>query len=383
MHRMPASLRPLALSAALLLALAAGLYGVTRVRHRETPPPAAAGVVDWDAWLAELSDESFERPSGAWRPELPREHGAHPTARMETWNIAAHLANAGGERLGVQFSLLRVGLRPPDAAQAETPWELRELYRGHVALLSPERPAGEERFSRAVPGTAGYDEALREVRLDDWSLRFGQGEGGTELRLDASVGGTRLELRLTPAKAAMASAPEGDAPFRGYSLTRLDVRGRLGAGSALQPVSGLAWLDHAWGELPLPGGPIAWDRLQLQLDDGTDLSLTRARRREGGGSPTVEGYAVGPDGTPERLAGGSIEMEPSRIWRPDRNGAPYPVEWRLAGDGLELSVAPLRDDQLQDFVAPLWSGMVTAEGLADRRRVTGVGTLTLTGYEGQ
>ena len=76
-------------------------------------------------------------------------------------------------------------------------------------------------------------------------------------------------------------------------------------------------------------------------------------------------------------------MEPSRIWRPDRNGAPYPVAWRLAGDGLALSVAPLSDDQVQDFVAPLWSGMVTAEGLAGGRPVTGVGTLTLTGYEGR
>jgi predicted secreted hydrolase len=145
-------------------------------------------------------------------------------------------------------------------------------------------------------------------------------------------------------------------------------------------VSGLAWLDHAWGELPLPGGPIAWDRLQLQLDDGTDLSVTRARRRSGAGAATVEGYAVGPGGTAARL-GGSIEMEPARIWR-DR-GAAYPVAWRLAGNGLDLSVAPLLDDQVQDFVALLWSGVVTAEGVLGDRPATGVGTLNLTGYEGR
>ena len=240
---MPASLRPLALSAGLLLALAAGLYGTARI-SREAPQSAAAGVADWEAWLAGLPDEGFERASGAWQLELPRDHGAHATARMETWNIAAHLSGADGERVGVQFALLRVGLRPPYAAEPGTPWELREVYRGHVALLTADRPVGEERFSRAVPGTAGYNEELREIRLDDWSLRFGQGESGTELRLHASVAGTPLELLLTPAKPAMAAAPEGGAPFRGYSLTRLDVRGSLGGGGAPEPVSGLAWLDH-------------------------------------------------------------------------------------------------------------------------------------------
>jgi predicted secreted hydrolase len=38
-------------------------------------------------------------------------------------------------------------------------------------------------------------------------------------------------------------------------------------------LTGTAWLDRLWGDVPLPGGPVLRDRLVLHLSDGTDLSL--------------------------------------------------------------------------------------------------------------
>ena len=61
-------------------------------------------------------------------------------------------------------------------------------------------------------------------------------------------------------------------------------------------------------------------------------------------------------------------------------GRSYPLDWRLSAGELRLNVAPMVDDQLHDFVVPLWSGLVTAEGDLRDREVSGLGTLLLTGY---
>ena len=94
----------------------------------------------------------------------------------------------------------------------------------------------------------------------------------------------------------MALEPGAGAPFRGYTITRMTAEGFVGVGKEQQAVRGLAWLEHLWGDVPLPLGPIVWDRLQLHLDDGTDLSLIRTVAATAAPRPRVAGFAVGPDG---------------------------------------------------------------------------------------
>jgi predicted secreted hydrolase len=275
-----------------------------------------------------------------------------------------------------------LGLVSPDAPERKSPWELRAIYRAHVTLLDGAEDAveGEERFHRDVLGVAGHDAALREVWLDNWTLRYGKGDAGDQMSFDATVGQVELRLLLTPAKAAVALNQDGNAaPFRGYSITRMVADGFVGTGDDRRPVSGLAWLDHLWGHLPLPVGPVVFDRLQLQLDDRTDLSVTRTRRRDGRGTPTLAGYAVGATGELKALAGASLEMEPTRTWHSDAVAARFPLDWRIRAGELQLKVAPIADDQLHDFVAPLWSGIVIVEGVLGNRPVSGRGTLLLTG----
>jgi predicted secreted hydrolase len=377
---MPASTRWLVAALVLLLA-SAGFFALSRWLHTEPVPSRAGGGFDLAGVLDELSEDSFERPMGAWRLGLPLDHGAHPNARTETWNISAQLRDDVGEDIGIQFALLRVGLVSPDAAERASPWELRALHRAHVTLLdgAQDAAAGEERFHRDVPGVAGHDAARREVWLDNWTIQYGEGNRGDQLRLDATVGEMALGLLFTPAKAAVALNPDGaNAPFRGYSITRMVAVGFIGAGVDRRSLSGLAWLDHVWGDVPLPLGPIVSDRLQLQLNDGTDLLVTRTRRRDGGGTPTLAGYAVDPHGGMEPLASAALEMEATRTWR-DAVGASFPLDWRLRAGELQAHVSPIADDQVHDFAVPLWSGIVTVEGVLRDRRVFGRGTLLLTG----
>lgn len=370
--------RPAAAFAGVALALALALLGTALFRPGAPPPqdapaPVMAAILEDLAELA--AADGFERPSGPWQPSLPADHGAHPAARAETWTIAAHLADAEGMATGLTFSLSRFGLRAEAPASGQAPWILSALYRAHVTLarqgLAPAR--GEERFSRGG-GLAGHDPRTREVWLDHW--RLARGEGGA-LVLEASVEGRPLRLVLSPLRPARA-AGGGDAPLRGFALPRLAVEGEIGRGAAAVPVSGTAWLDRAWGELPMPGGPLVYERLILQLADGTDLSLLRARRRDGRGGATLDGVILPPTGPAEPVTGDRLRMEAVPSPRA-ADAIAHPTAFRIAGAGLDLEVAPLVAPRPQGFVLPGWTGTVAVSGRRDGAEVAGLGTLQVSG----
>ncbi len=366
------------------LAIGASLYAAWHAAHGARTPRGAGDRVDWAAVLGDMPDQGFVRPSGPWRLDLPGDHGTHPGSRTESWLVTAHLRNDGGERIGVQLAVLRAALVAPDAPKRASAWAARDVYRAHVTLVSEARgrAAGEERFSRAALGLAGHDAAQRRIWLEDWSIRYGEGERGEQLRIEAGLGDTAVELVLTPTKAAVASNTDGNgAPFRGFALTRLVAEGTVRGPDGHQPVSGFAWLDHLWGEIPLPVGPVVWDRLQLHLDDGSDVSLVRTRRRGGSGAPSAGGYRVDAGGGVERLESASTVLEPIGTWRGAGRDTLYPLHWQVRAPALELRIAPLVEEQSHDFSATIWSGLVTAQGHARGRRVSGAGYLELTGYE--
>ncbi len=368
---------PARLLAATLLAAAVAIGGGLFLRGHETAPEPAAPASMLAAILEDLpepaDDDGFARPSGPWRVSLPADHGAHPAARAETWTIAAHLRDDAGRPLGLAFSLSRFGLKAGVSDPSDPPWLPHALYRAHVTLEDPTvaRALGEERFSRGG-GLAGHDPGVPAVWIDHWQLRHGAEADGA-LTLEASVNGRPVHLVLTPAKPPRASGG-AEAPLRGFALPRLAVEGRIGHGEEARAVTGSAWLDRAWGEMPLPGGPLAYDRLILQLDDGTDLSLLRTRRRDGRGNATLDGVIVPSTGEAVALTGDRIALSSA--------DEAAPGGLRLTGAGLDLRIAPLVEAPAQDFLLPGSTGSVAVSGRRDGAAVTGLGTFLSTGEAG-
>ena len=163
-------------------------------------------------------------------------------------------------------------------------------------------------------------------------------------------------------------------------MPRLHAQGVLTTADGAAAISGVAWFEHLWGDLPFPGGPTATDRLVLHVDDGSELSIARTRRRDGTGTPTLDGFVVHPDGEIEQV---SEETTLAQVgtWRQARGEAEYPIRWTLMQDGRELEITPVVDDQLHAFLAPIWSGMVVATSASGA--ISAVGTLQLQGYEDQ
>lgn len=307
--------------------------------------PARAQTPDAEALyrqiLALSADGEFPASSGP----VTIDPVAHPDARSETWGITAHLKSAAGAPLTLQASFARLGLRAGDAADLD----ISALWRGHVILLPEEGEVrAEERISRGL-GAAGWD--AEAVWIDDFSL-----DVSTADTLALRAGGLSLTLD-TGTKTNALKAEDPEVPFRGYGLPAVPATAVVDG----ETFVGTAWLDHLWGDVPLPGGPLAYDRLILHLDDGSAVSLIRTRRRDGQGIATLDGSLIDASGA-TALSDATVELS----------------DTRLAGAGLDLTLDPAAM-ATPPFAVPFTTTALTATGTRNGAPVSGLGSLQVSG----
>lgn len=361
-----------------------GLWAWDGVHRGQAPE---AGTLDLADLLGE-GDDGFEPARGTWSFRFPADHGAHTEFRSEVWSINGQMLAEGGQRLGFQLVFLRLALTP-EPKKRESAWAADQIYRAHFALTDEagDRFTTEERFSRAALGLSGSTDDPAGVWLEDWSLAA-DGRGGLRLRTRAK--GRSLALDLVPGKPMLREGqvePSGlgmgaGAGFHFYLMSRLSLSGTLESDGVPLSVTGYAWFDRAWGDVPVPRGQVALDRFALQLDDGRDLLCLRLRRRDGSGTPIPSCLLIGVDGSVETFRRRDIRLEPDGVWRSPVDGTVYPAAWRLRLPllGLDLAVNPLVQDQELNFALRVWSGSVSVDGMDRSGTVTGRGFLELTGY---
>ena len=84
-------------------------------------------------------------------------------------------------------------------------------------------------------------------------------------------------------------------------------------------VEGEAWFDHQWGDFISIGGG-GWDWFAVNLDDGTDLTLSLVRDADGA-YPLVYGTLVARDGTVRHLDRDAFTVEVTGHWTSPATGA--------------------------------------------------------------
>lgn len=347
-----------------------------------------------------LPAQAAEAP--LWRPArpgyvygFPRDHGTHPAFKTEWWYFSGHLKAEGGERFAFMITFFRSGLRPPVAGEAprRSRWALTDLYLAHFALLEAgtKRHRHTERFSRGALGESGADQGRLNVWIGDWRA---EGEKDGSIRLAAEGVGSRLALSLEPRKPPIVHGKDGisrkgEGEGRAshyYSLTRLAARGGLTVDGKDYRVEGSAWMDHEFGSNQLAPGQAGWDWLSLQLSDGRELMLYLMRREDGTPDPHSSGTVVDADGRARHLPREAFRLEPAGTWKSPVSGAVYPMGWRVRvpGEGIELRVIPLAEDQELTTEGSTrviyWEGGVEAGGRSGGVFVTGAGFAELVGY---
>ncbi len=149
-------------------------------------------------------------------------------------------------------------------------------------------------------------------------------------------------------------------------------------------VTGSAWFDHQWGDFIAVGGG-GWDWFAVNLDDGTDLTLSLVRDTDGS-YPLVYGTLVDADGRTRHLPREAFSVAVTDRWTSPTTGADYPAGWRieLPGEDLVIGLTPDRADQELDTRATTgvvyWEGSQVVEARRGGEPLGGEAYVELTGY---
>ncbi len=158
----------------------------------------------------------------------------------------------------------------------------------------------------------------------------------------------------------------------------LDLDGRSLA------VEGSAWFDHQWGDFISVGGG-GWDWFAVNLDDGTDLTLSLVRDADGS-YPLIYGTIVDRDGTVRHLDRDAFKVEVTDRWVSPATGADYPAGWtiQIPREDLEITLKPTVAAQELDTRATTgviyWEGSQVVRATRGGKNVGGQGYVELTGY---
>lgn len=372
--------------------LALALVGlVAFYAARPDAPVAPSATLSLHQTLSADGAEGFARVVAPAALEFPRDHGPHPTHRIEWWYFTGNLEAEPGRRFGYQLTFFRRALSPV-AEPSASAWSTNQMYMAHFAVtdVATGEHQGFEKLSRGAVGLAGAAGEPFRVWVDDWSA---ESEGATlfPMRLRASDGEIGIDLRLDAGKPVVRHGDDGFSVKTGdgstasyyYSYTRVNTAGRVSVEGSAYQVVGSSWVDREWSTAVLDTRHTGWDWFSVQLDDGTELMCFRMRHADGPAASFVTGTYVAADGSARTLAADAVQLLPSDSAATKSDGAAYPSGWRLSvpDEGLFLDVSPVVRDQEMKLSFRYWEGAVRARGQRGAEPVAGYGYVELTGYE--
>ncbi len=349
-------------------------------------------------------------PSPAPRPPdpqpvlLPRDDGPHDRL-TEWWYYTGHLRSADGARFGFELVVFRAergGFPVSWASHLALTDETGGRF--HVAQRSEIGPQVDRSPRDAGGEPTGFDLVISGWDPSDprppagtpWSMAGSLGDdslaahaAGNEVSGDP-IAAFGLDLQLEAVKPPALHDGDGYIDFGPaggsyyYSRTAMVATGTVTLRDATLDVTGNAWFDHQWGDFISVGGG-GWDWFAVNLDDGTDLSLSLVRAADGS-YPLVYGTLVDDAGDTRHLAGTDFTVVVTDHWTSPETGATYPAGWTIdvPHEQLEIRLAPTVAQQELDTRATTgvvyWEGSQRVTATRGGTTLRGEGYVELTGY---
>jgi predicted secreted hydrolase len=309
---------------------------------------------------------------------LPADNAMHPSAHSEWWYVVGHLTDGHRNRYGFETTLFKfTHLQLPNSKLSLS------VDKADVALTDVRGQRFMSSVSYIEPGigpanlsTHAFSERLGPDKI--WSP-------SKTIHLKAATGGILLRLSLRPVRPAILEGGTGIVPMGAhgfsyyYSYPDLAVRGRIFFKGRWRSVSGIAWLDHQWGNWRW-SDILGWTWGAFHLSNGVDFSASSFRTR----GKSLHGVTVSlPGGRHKTVA--DVQIKPTGHWRSTATGVTYGSGWIVTIPRLRarLVVRPLLKDQLvYDHTLPAasyWEGDCAVMGTFEGRQVRGQVYMELVG----
>jgi predicted secreted hydrolase len=346
---------------------------------------ASCQVPGVPATSAQLPRVSSVPTSQALPPiRFPQDEAAHRDL-TEWWYYTGHIdaLTPAGRQVHYGFELvffqfLRSDYPPIYIAH----FALSDLTR-HEFHYDQRRLSEPDALLPGASATSGF-----RVSINDWSAR---GLNGHD-HLQASMDGYTIDLRLDALKPPVLHNGNGliTAGLAGvsyyYSRTRMALSGVLADHRQSLQVSGIAWMDHQWGNF-LTLGRGGWDWLSLQLHDGSEMMIYVIRDDTDRVLATSISY-IEPDGRSLQLPGSALQISVLGHWQSPTTGIVYPSGWHVDVHASHLQASLTLQPELsnQELVATAstgtiyWEGAVSIRGKSAGQSLQGEGYVELTGY---
>ena len=392
----------------LLIATATlSLYGCSDEDQTATSNAGFAGL----GQDAEGFEHALPGQTLNFQEDFPQGHAAHPDYRIEWWYLTANLQDADGRPLGLQWTLFRQALMPPNERPEPMPWAADQLWMAHMAISQGEQHNVAERFGRSHSqaalthprdAQAGVIPSPFHAWLDDWQLKEHQDSDSGDfstLTLTAYSGegesrfGYTLELTaegplvLHGEEGFSQKAADGQGSMY-YSQPFWQIEGDVTLNGETKTVSGRGWLDREWSSQLLNARQSGWDWFSIHLDDGHKLMAFQLRgggdgsdknEETGHGADYRSGTWISPQGDATPLATDDITLTP--LATSTVAGRDVPTRWRVEIPSVEIDInieAP-HANRWMDTSVPYWEGEILVHDRASGQPM-GEGYLEMTGY---
>ncbi len=378
----------LAAAAAVLAACSGPILANPPVARPETSPAPAA----------------TQRPLDPQPVVLPADDAPHDRL-TEWWYYTGHLRDEAGGRWGFEFVVFR-------AERGDFP----VTWASHLALTDEtggrfhyaQRAEIGPQVNLARAGTPGFALGVRGLDLADpatfarapWTMtgidgsdRLVAAAGEAEVAGDPvgdPVGGFGLDLAIRSTKPAALHDRDGYIDFGPaggsyyYSRTAMTAAGTITVGDRTLAVDGTAWFDHQWGDF-ISVGAGGWDWFAINLDDGTDITISLVRAADGS-HPLVYGTLVDAVGATRHLGAADVTVEATGDWTSPATGVTWPAGWTvtLPAEDLVVMLDPSVPQQELDTRATTgvvyWEGSQIVSAVRAGRTLGGEAYVELTGY---
>ena len=179
---------------------------------------------------------------------FPDDHGSHPYHQLEWWYFTANLKTSSNEHLGIQWTLFRTAIEPPETLVAN--WKSKEFWMGNIAVTTADSHLFAEKVARGGVGQAGVSSSPFAAWIDNWQVH---GDSWKNLQLVGKNEHFSFDLNLTSddpliyhGENGFSLKSLGGTASAYYSQPFFSTSGTVTIENKEYTVTGQAWADREW-----------------------------------------------------------------------------------------------------------------------------------------